>query len=146
MLEKVLAISGYGGLYKLVAQAQKNIVVECVETKKRMPIYNTTKINELSEIAMYTYDEEVKLTEVFANICKKEDGKQTVSHKASSKELKSLFDEVLPDYDKDRVYVSDIKKVVKWYNILQANDLISLENLEKINSSDESESIENTEE
>lgn len=127
MLEKVLAISGYGGLYKLITQTQRNIVVECIETKKRMPIYNTTKINELSEIAIYTYDEEVKLTEVFKSISEKEDGNATVSHKASNQELKDLFEDILPNYDKERVYVSDIKKVVKWYNILQQNEMLSFE-------------------
>lgn len=123
-LKGILAISGQSGLFKLISQARNGIIVESLETKKKMPAYATSKISALEDIAIFTTDEDIHLKEVFKNIYEKENGGETISHKASSEELKKFFAEVLPNYDRDRVYVSDMKRVVSWYNILHKHDLL----------------------
>ena len=124
MLKEILSISGHPGLYKLVTQTSNGIIVESLETKKRMPAYATHKISALEDIAIYTEDKEVGITDVFKNIFKYHEGKESISHKSSANELKAYFDKVLPNYDKDRVYVSDIKKIISWYNILHKTNAI----------------------
>lgn len=129
-LKGILAISGHPGLYKLISQAKNSIIVESLTDKTRMPAYASTKISALDDIAIYTDEEEVPLKEVFKNIFKKEKGKESISHKASNEEIKSYFEEVLPTYDKDRVYVSDMKKIINWYNILHQVDLLNTKEAE----------------
>lgn len=124
ILKDILAIGGYSGLYKYVSQSRNGIIVESLSDKKRINAAATAKISALSDIAIYTEEEEVPLSKVFDTIFAKEEGKATISHKASANELKAFFEEVLPDFDKDRVYVSDIKKVVSWYNTLQSLDML----------------------
>lgn len=124
MLKGILAISGQQGLFKLVAESKNNIIVESLETGKRMPAYSTTKISALEDIAIYTDSADVPLKDVFKAIAEKENGGAAPSHKESSGKLKAYFGEVLPEYDRDRVYVSDIKKVVLWYNILQEKNML----------------------
>ena len=131
MLKEILAISGKPGLYKLVSQAKNGIVVESLIDKKRMAASATSRISALEDIAIFTEDGDVHLSKVFKNIHEKEEGKNTISHKASNKEIKDLFDEILPEYDKDRVYVSDMKKVINWYNILNENNLLDFSKLEE---------------
>ncbi|MBN1116983.1 MAG: DUF5606 domain-containing protein [Bacteroidales bacterium] len=127
----ILAISGKPGLFIFVSQGRSGIIVEGVADKKRMAVHSTTKVSALEDIAIYTETEEVPLKEVFVKIYEKEDGKQTISHKSSNDELKSFFEEILPDYDKDRVYVSDIKKLANWYNLLIENKIFSPEMLKE---------------
>ncbi len=127
MLKGILAISGYPGLFKLVSQAKSGIIVESLVDKKRMSANATSKISALEDIAIFTEDEEVPLTDVFKNISGKENGGVAISHKESGNTLKSYFEEVLPDYDQDRVYTSDIKKVLQWYNILHKNELLNFD-------------------
>ncbi|MDA0176039.1 MULTISPECIES: DUF5606 family protein [Mesoflavibacter] len=137
-LEKVLAISGKPGLYKLVTQTRTGFIAESLIDQKRIAIGIQQNVSVLSEIAIYTLAEEVPLANVFKKISEKEDGKTTaVSHKDSKDKLEEYFFEILPDYDEDRVYVSDIKKVIQWYNLLVKNDLLNLE--EDTNKSDEEE-------
>lgn len=124
MLKGILAISGQQGLFKLVAESKNNIIVESLETGKRMPAYSTTKISALEDIAIYTDSADVPLKDVFKAIAEKENGGAAPSHKESAGKLKAYFGEVLPEYDRDRVYVSDIKKVVLWYNILQEKNML----------------------
>lgn len=124
MLKGILAISGQPGLFKLIAESKNNIIVESLETGKRMPAYSTTKISALEDIAIYTDTEDISLKDVFKAIHDKEAGGKSISHKSSGNELKKYFGEVLPDYDRERVYVSDIKKVILWYNILHDKDLL----------------------
>lgn len=124
MLKGILAISGQGGLFKSVSETKNGIIVESLLTGKRQPAYATARISALEDIAIYCDAEEVPLKQVFKNIAEKEDGGQAVSHKASSKEIKAYFEEVLPDYDEDRVYVSDMKKVLQWYNLLQEKQML----------------------
>ncbi len=124
MLKGILAISGQSGLFKMVAESKNNIIVESLETRKRIPVYSTAKVSALEDIAIYTYEAETPLRDVFKAIADKEEGGKAISHKSSGNELKAYFEQVLPDYDKDRVYVSDIKKVLLWYNTLQENGML----------------------
>jgi len=121
MLKGILSISGQPGLFKLVAETKNSIIVESLLNGKRMPAYSTSKISTLSDISIFTETGEVLLTEVFKRI--KENGK-TLSTKASSNEIKAFFEEVLPEYDKDRVYVSDMKKVIQWYQLISDLNLL----------------------
>ncbi|MBS2100036.1 DUF5606 family protein [Carboxylicivirga linearis] len=124
MLKGLLAISGQRGLFKMVSQAKNSIIVESLLDGKRIPAYATSRISALEDISIYTEEEDVKLADVFKAIYEKEDGGKAIDPKSSGNELKNYFEEILPSYDKDRVYVSDIKKVLTWYNILIENDLI----------------------
>ncbi|GGZ58610.1 DUF5606 family protein [Mesonia mobilis] len=117
-LEKVLAISGKPGLYELKAQTRGGFVAESLADGKKISVNVRHNVSMLSEIAMYTYTEEVPLRAVFEKIAEKEDGKEAISHKESKAKLEEYFKEILPEYDEDRVYASDIKKVFQWYNIL----------------------------
>mgnify|MGYP000723266432 FL=1 len=120
MLKTILAISGKPGLYKLISQAKNMLIVEAVENKKRMPIYASDKVISLGDIAMYTDAEDIPLRQVFASMKEKENGALVTLNlkKASADELGAYLAEVLPNYDRDRVHVSDIKKLISWYNLL----------------------------
>ena len=126
MLETILAISGKPGLYKLVSRGNHGLIVETLDaTKKRMPAFGTDKVISLADIAMYTDSEEVPLRQVLKNIHEKEHGQKASidPKKASKDELAEYMSQVLPNYDRDRVYPSDMKKLVLWYNILVENEL-----------------------
>ncbi len=125
MLKGILAISGQAGLFKMVSQAKNSIIVESLVDGKRMPAYATSRISALEDISIFTEEDDVKLLEVFGLIFEKEEGQPAISHKVSANELKNYFEEILPDYDKDRVYVSDIKKVIMWYNLLLDKDVFT---------------------
>ncbi len=124
MLEGILAISGEPGLYKMVSQTKTGIIVESIETKKRIPAYATNKISSLEDIAIFTEVEEVPLKEVFKSIKTNTKVSELIANKMDNNLIKSCFKEILPEYDEDRVYISDMKKVFKWYNILDNNDLL----------------------
>ncbi len=126
MLKGILAISGQPGLFKLVAEAKNSIIVESLLTGKRMPVYATSKVSSMEDIAIFTQTGEVPLKEVLLKMWKNENGQQ-VDKKDSGNDLKAYFQEVLPEYDQDRVYVSDMKKIIQWYNLLLKNDLLTLE-------------------
>ncbi len=133
MLKTILAISGKPGLYKLISQAKNMLIVETVGAeKKRMPIYASDKVISLGDIAMYTNDDEVPLAAVLASVKKKENGAVASLDykKASTDELHAFMAEVLPEYDRDRVHTSDIKKLIQWYNLLVSNgeDLLGGDN------------------
>ena len=139
-LEKVLSIAGKPGLYKLLTQTRTGFIAESLIDKKKLSVSIHQNVSLLSEIAVYTLTEEVPLREVFKKIKEKEDGGATsVSHKDSKDQLEEYFFEILPDYDEDRVYVSDIKKVIQWYNLLQKHDMMDFEAKEKVKASDEEE-------
>jgi len=123
MLKGILSISGQSGLYKLVAESKNNIIVESLETKKRMPVYSTVKVSALEDIAIYTETGDIPLKDVFKAIYDHENGNVAISPKASNQELKKYFEKIVPEYDKERVYISDIKKVLLWYNSLQEKEL-----------------------
>lgn len=124
-LEKVLAISGKPGLYELLVQTRTGFVAESLADGKKSTVGLRNNVSLLSEISMYTYNDEVKLFEVFKNIATKENNGEAISHKADNPTLVAYFREVLPEFDEERVYVSDIKKVLNWYNILQKRGVIA---------------------
>jgi len=141
-LDKILSISGKPGLYQIVTQTRTGAVVESLIDKKRITVGAHSNISILSEIAIYTLAEEVPLREVLKKVKEKEGGEQTaISHKDGKDVLEEFFFEVLPNYDEDRVYPSDIKKVVQWYNLLQKNNLLDAleDSKEDKNTSDEEE-------
>ncbi len=123
-LEKILAIGGKPGLYRLLAQTRTGLVAESLADGKRLSVGISNNVSVLSEIAIYTLDEELPLRAVFEKIRQKEEGKKTsVDPKAGKLALEEYFFEVLPNYDEDRVYPSDIKKVIQWYNLLLDNGI-----------------------
>ena len=117
-LDKIISITGKPGLYELKAQTKNGFLAESLADGKRLNISAQHNVSLLSEIAIYTLTTELPLYEVFTKIYDNEEGKETISHKAAKIELEEFFFNVLPDSDEDRVYASDIKKVVQWYNIL----------------------------
>lgn len=126
MLETILAIAGKPGLYKLVSRGNRSLIVETIDkAKKRMPAFGTDRIISLADIAMYTDSEEVPLRQVLKNMLEKEGGKKASIDvkKASKEELAEYVGEVLPNFDRDRVFPSDMKKLVQWYDILVENGL-----------------------
>ena len=129
MLKGLLAISGQSGLFKLVSEAKNCVIVESLLTKKRMPAYASSKISSLSDVAVFTETGETPLKEIFKKIFDHEQGKEIPEIK-SNKEIKEYFATVIPEYDRDRVYVSDMKKIIKWYNLLLQKDLIKFEETE----------------
>ncbi|MDG1039535.1 MAG: DUF5606 domain-containing protein [Polaribacter sp.] len=118
---KIIAITGKPGLFNVVSQTKTGIIVEALSDKKRTAILSTQNVSLLENIAIFTYDEEVPLLTVFKSIFEKEDGKETISHKENGAKLTSFFSEILPDFDQERVYTSNIKKIVQWYNLLIAS-------------------------
>ena len=127
MLKTILAISGKPGLYKLVSRGNRSLIVESLDAaKKRMPVFGTDKIISLADIAMYTDSEEVPLRKVLNNIKEQENGAKvsSVDLKAASKDdLFAFMAKVLPSFDRDRVYPSDVKKLIQWYDILLENGI-----------------------
>ena len=125
-LEKVLSISGKPGLYELKLQTRSGFVAESLSDGKKISVSLKNNVSLLSEISMYTYTEEKPLSEIMRTIAIKEnEGPTAVSHKEDTAKLIAYFKEILPDYDADRVYASDIKKVLNWYGILQAKGMVS---------------------
>jgi len=126
-LDKILAIAEKPGLFKLLTQTRTGFLAESLIDGKRIAVNIRSNVSLLSEIAIYTLSEEVPLREVFKKIRTKEEGNQTsIGHKESKDVLEEYFFDILPDYDEDRVYPSDIKKVIRWYNLLQKNNLLDL--------------------
>lgn len=127
-LDKILSITGKPGLYKLIAQTRTGFIAESLLDNKRLSVSINHNVSLLSEISVYSLTKEVPLRDVFLKIMEKEDGNSTsISHKDSRDALEEYFFEVMPDYDEDRVYVSDIKKIIQWYNLLQKNKILDFE-------------------
>jgi transcriptional regulator len=124
-LEKILAISGKPGLYVLKVQTRTGFVAESLIDGKKITVNLKSNVSLLSEISIYTYEGEKPLTEVMQIIAKKEKNGQAISHKEDNATLAAYFKEILPDFDEERVYPSDIKKVLNWYNTLQAKGLVT---------------------
>ena len=130
-LEKIISISGKPGLFKLVSQLKSGFIIEDITTGKKVSISNSSQVSLLDNIAMSTFDKEVPLFEVFENIAKNEEYKETLSHKSTDAELRAFMSKSLPDYDSDRVYISDIKKLAQWYNLLHKAGYITPESFVK---------------
>ena len=115
---KIIAVTGKPGLFEILSQTKTGVIVKSIVDGKRFPITATHNVSLLENIAIYTYEEEVPLAQVIKNISDKESGKESISHKESNTILLSYFSEILPGFDKERVYASNVKKVIQWYNIL----------------------------
>lgn len=127
MLKDILSIAGYPGLYKYLKNSRNGIIVENLETGKRMNADATARINSLEDISIYTDEGDMELKDVFKAIHEHENGQKSFNpKKASGKELKEYFSKVVPNYDEERVYTSDMKKILTWYNTLQQLDMIDL--------------------
>jgi hypothetical protein len=126
-LEKILSISGKPGLFALKVQTRTGFIAESLLDGKKITVGLKVNVSLLSEISIYTYEGEKSLTEVMRNIARKEDNGVALSHKEDNDKLIAYFVEILPDYDADRVYPSDIKKILNWYNLLQAKGMVSKE-------------------
>ena len=140
-LKDFISVAGKSGLHTIVGKSKNNVIVESLKDKKRFPIFNTNKISALSDISIYTYDEEILLSELFDRIQKKYKKEAAISHLESAEELKKVFEELVPNYDQEQVYNSDIKKVFQWYNILHDTDNLNKEESkeEKKESSDDAD-------
>jgi len=134
--DKILSVSGKPGLYELKTQTRAGVLAQSLVDGRKIQVNLRNNISILSEISIYTYSDEMPLKEVFHKIYQKTNGQKSIDHKSSKKELEQYFREILPEYDEDRVYQSDIKKVIQWYNILIENDFTDFQDKEK---SDEEE-------
>ncbi|HUW92988.1 MAG TPA: DUF5606 domain-containing protein [Bacteroidales bacterium] len=130
-LKDILAISGEGTLFKFIAQGKNTVIVENLETGRRISAGGTAKVSALDEIAIFTTGEDMPLGKVMDKLWEKENGGETISHRSPDADLKKYFAEALPDYDQNRVYLSDIKKVLHWYNILHKLNLLVKEEEKK---------------
>ena len=124
MLKGILAIAGQPGLFKVISEGKNKVIIESLLTGKKSTAFADAKMSTLEDIAIYTLTEDIPLKKVFKKIFDKENGGVAISSKASPEELKKYFELVLPEYDKERVYVSDLKKVISWYNLLKEKELL----------------------
>ena len=115
---KIISVTGKPGLFQVVSQSKSSIIIESLTDKKRLAINTTQNVSLLENIAIYTYEEDVPLLIIFKSMFEKTEGKEAISHKESGKKLAAFFTEVLPNYDDERVYTSNIKKVIQWFNLL----------------------------
>ena len=125
-LEGIINVAGKPGLYKVVSQGNNTVIAESLADGKKTPLFSHNQSNMLEEIGIYTYDDTKPLSEIFDAIAIKENEGQALSHKSSTNQLTDYFREILADYDEERVYISDIKKVIQWYNAMQKYGLIKL--------------------
>lgn len=123
-IKGIISISGKPGLHKVISQTKNGLIAESLIDNKRFPVYSNQQISALEDISIYTYEDDVLLSEVFGKLYEIEGGKASINHKSSAAELSAKVEEALPNYDKERVYASDIKKIVQWYNLLIKNDLL----------------------
>ena len=144
-LSKILSIAGKPGLYQMISSTKNGVLVESLIDGKRIPAFSHERISSLEEISVFTQIDDVPLKQIFHSIYNITSNQQALSHKSSTNELVAFFESVLPTYDKDRVYTSDIKKMIQWYNLLQAKGLVDLVEDEKPEGSD-SDSKENEKE
>ncbi|MCH1437140.1 MAG: DUF5606 domain-containing protein [Flavobacteriales bacterium] len=122
-IDGIIAVSGKPGLYKVIGQTKNGVIVTSLSDGKKLAMSSSSKMSALQDIAIYTYAEEIPLVDVLEKIRIKEDGKAAIGHKSSAAVLTDYFRTILDDYDEDRVYPSDIKKVISWYNTLQREGL-----------------------
>lgn len=130
-LKGIIAIAGKPGLYKVAAQGRNNIIVQSLENDKKFPAFASDKISALDDISIYTYQKDVPLTEVYLLLCEKENFKPSISHKEEPKKLREYLVTFLPDYDAERVYDTDVKKLFQWYNLLVEKGIITKEKVEE---------------
>ena len=126
-LQGIISIAGRPGLYKVVAQGKNTVIVESMADKKRFPAHASDKISSLEDISVYTTDEDIKLTEVYSKMYETLNGKEALSHKEDPSKLREFVLTFLPNYDSERVYDSDVKKLFQWYNTLLSEGLLTPE-------------------
>jgi hypothetical protein len=131
ILKDIVAISGQQGLFKFIAQGKNSMIVEHIETGKRGSAFSSARVSSLEEISIFTDNEDIPLGKVFDRIFEREKGGEAIDPKSDPEKLRKYFEEIIPDYSKDKVYISDIRKVVQWYNILQRRNLLVQEEPEK---------------
>ena len=139
-LKGILAISGQSGLFRVLSEGKNNVIVESLLTGKRTTVYSNAKMSALEDIAIYTSGEDVPLKQVLKKIAEKENEGPAISAKSPSENIVKYFADILPEYDKERVYFSDIKKIISWYNLLLEKGLLNLNDEE--NKSNEEETKE----
>jgi hypothetical protein len=130
-LKGVLAISGKPGLFKLISQTKSGLIVESFEDKKKLPVYSAHQISALEEISIFTINGDVSLKSIFKTMFEILEGKEVMSAKSDKNLMMDFFEKVLPDYDEEKVYHSDVKKMFQWYNILLKNDYMVFESEEE---------------
>lgn len=130
-LDKIISISGEPGLYRIISSSKSHVIVENLITKQRTSISALTRISSLAEISMYVQDGEKPLSEIFYTLYEKTNNGPAISHKADDKDIIKEFESILPDYDKDRVYVSNMRKFFNWYNILHQSGNLAVEAVEE---------------
>ncbi|MCK5856386.1 MAG: DUF5606 domain-containing protein [Bacteroidales bacterium] len=147
-LSEILAISGKPGLYRMVAQNKGGLIVEAIEDDKRFPVYSTHQISALEEISIYTYEEDVPLKEVFEKMFNVLEGKVAMSPKSNKNDMMAFFETVLPDFNQEQVYASDVKKIIQWYNIFHKHGMLSFDDKEDevVETKDEDDKKESTDE
>jgi hypothetical protein len=123
-LEGIISVSGKPGLFKVISKKKTGLLVESIPDGKKVSIFALDKVSALEDISIYTYDDDIPLKEVYAKLFTLEEGKQSVDHKDSPAVLKNKMIEILEDYDQDRVYNSDLKKLFQWYNLLVSAGLL----------------------
>jgi hypothetical protein len=128
-LDKILAISGKGGLYKVLSRGKSAVIVESLTDGKRLPLSATDKVSALSDITMFTIEDDMPLREIFLKAKEQFSGAQGPDPKSDAADLRKAMSKVLPEYDAERVYTSDIKKFFSWYNILQSREMLDFEEL-----------------
>lgn len=132
VLKDILAISGEPGLFKFIAQGKNAIIVEHLETGRRSSAFSSAKVSSLEDISVFTQDEDMPLAKVFDRIYEKESGGPAIDTKtATSETLKQYFEGIVPEYSRERVYTSDIKKIIVWYNLLQKKNMLIPDEPEK---------------
>ena len=131
-LKDIISISGKSGLFSVVGKSKNNVIVESIIDKKRFPIFNSNKISALSDISIYTYEEEILLSDIYRKIFESNDGKKTILHTEDISKLRKKLEEFVPNYDKEQVYNSDIKKLFQWYNILHDTKNLKLKKAESV--------------
>tara|TARA_B100000902_G_scaffold149523_2_gene146080 strand:+ start:15919 stop:16311 length:393 start_codon:yes stop_codon:yes gene_type:complete len=125
-IEGIINVSGKPGLNRIISHGKNSVIVESLIDKKRFPVYSNNNANSLEEIGIYTYEDTISLKDVFIKIAEITKYNKCISHKENKNDLENFFREIIPNYDEERVYISDIKKVFQWYNVLHTAGLIKL--------------------
>ncbi len=124
---KIIVVSEKSGLFKVLSQSRSGFIAESLIDGRKQPISASNKITSIADIIVFTETDEIKLVDVLKNMKEQANGEQAISHKSAENEIRSFFEKVLPEYDRDRVYLSDMKKIISWYNLLQKNDMLVFE-------------------
>jgi len=140
-LEGIINVSGKPGLFKVISKSNNTVIIESLTDKKRTAIYSHNQANLLNEIGIYTYNDTAPISDIFTKIAEKTSCGPSINHKSSKDDLINFFREILPEYDEDRVYISDIKKVIQWYNIMQSVNLIKIQKNKNENKKEETNEI-----